>query len=114
MSISSATRQRLRQTLKNVEIADEILNALDQASIDAVNYSQNFLVADWASSEAGDTYSLTVAHNLNTLKPEVLVYESNVKVEVHKIQIVDNNTVKLFVSQAGSDARFAGKVIIDV
>lgn len=114
MSISLATRQRLRQTLRSLEMADEIIDLLNQASEDSVNFIQNFSVLDWVSSESGDTYSLTITHNLNTLKPEVAVYENDLEVNLHKVQVVDSNTVKLFVSQASSDSRFAGKVIIDV
>lgn len=114
MSISMSTRQRLRQTLKNLEMADEIVNALDQASQDSVNFTQTFGLMDWVSSESGDTYSLTIVHNLNTLKPEVTIYENDFKVDLHKIQVVNSNTVRLYVSQASSDSRFVGRVIIDV
>ncbi len=117
MSVTSQSRQRLRQTMQSLEMADEILDLLEAAAANSQNFAQSFLVGDWISSDSGDTYSLTVVHNLNTLRPEISVYDSSApaqKVDLHSVLIVNSNTVTIKVSQQSSDARFAGQIVVDV
>lgn len=117
MPVSFAARQRLRQTMHNTELADEIIQLLDVATANSSNYTQSFVIADWMSNDSGDTYSLTINHNLNTNKPMIEVIDDsapNEIIELHKKQIVNANTIVLKVTQNGADARFNGRVTIDV
>lgn len=113
MSISLATRQKLRQAVQNIEAADEIVNALDLTS---TNYQASFTVGQWQSTDSGDTYSIDFSHNLGTIYPVVRVYEigsEDVEVQPHKIKVINSNSVRVSVTQSGVDARFNGRVTID-
>lgn len=115
MSISFGARQNLRLALRNIEKADEILDALEQALTQSSNYEQTFSIGAWVV-EGTDTYSLDINHNLGTLSPIVKLYETGVvtkEVVPHLIKIINSNSIRLSVSQIGADARFSGKIIID-
>ena len=70
----------------------------------------DFVIADWV--DQGDTYFIDVIHNLNTSCPSVHVFESGQEVWTHGIIIVDSNTVRIKVTNAGSDCRFSGTGVI--
>lgn len=115
MAISEQARRRFRVILQNIEDADEILNLLDDAASASVNYSQSFNVGNWVSAESGDLYSLAVNHNLGKTNVQVSVRDSSGQlVQPHKISIVNSNQLIIYVTQAGSDARFQGTVTVDV
>ena len=71
-----------------------------------------FDLTDWFLTDAGDTYSIDVAHDLNTLYPSINIFEDNSEVFAHNIRIIDENTVRIKVAAAGSDCRFPGRGII--
>ena len=80
-----------------------------------VSYITSFLVSDWVSSDAGETYSLDILHGLGTLVPNIELMEQaaeDIIINVHKMKVIDSNTVRLQVTQAGVDTRFAGSVKI--
>lgn len=72
-----------------------------------------FLISSWFSSDAGDTYSIDVNHNLGTLFPRVHVFDTaDEELWLHAIRVIDTNTVRIKVSQNGADGRFSGKGIV--
>lgn len=115
MSISAQARKRFRLILQSLEDADEILDLLEEAAADSVNYSQSFTVGNWVSAEAGDLYSLTVTHNLNKINVQVSVRDTTGQlVQPHRVSIPNSNQVIIYVTQSSADARFAGTVTVDV
>lgn len=76
------------------------------------SFSFTFGVNDWFSTDMGDTYSIDVSHALNTLFPRVTVFENEEEVWLHKVRIIDENHVRIKVTQRGFDGRFIGKGVI--
>jgi len=73
----------------------------------------DFELTDWFSTDMGDTFSIDVAHDLNTLVPSIHIFEDGTQeVWAHAIRIIDANTVRIKVTQMSADCRFAGKVKI--
>ena len=66
-------------------------------------------IADWNLSS--DLYYVTIAHNLNSLAPAVKIFESSNLVHVHRIEVVDANTVRLWIP-SDPDLRFDAKASI--
>jgi len=73
----------------------------------------NFLISDWIVADSGANYKLVVSHNLGTLNPGIFIYEGVSLVRCHKEQAVDGNTVELYVTKQGADARFSGRVRVE-
>lgn len=116
MAISSDTRTKLRIAVQNIESADEIVDNIDIALSNASNFAQNFVTGDWIASDGNDLYSIDIVHNLNTLSPEIKVYEIDAvykQVIPHLIRIINNNTIRISVSRIDVDCRFSGRTIID-
>jgi hypothetical protein len=68
-----------------------------------------FVVADWVLS-AG-LYQLDLQHNLESEDVSVEVYEGDTEISVHRIQIINTNTIRIYVT-FNPDCRFDGKAII--
>jgi len=74
------------------------------------SYNQNFVVADWVLM-AG-YYTLDVSHNLDSEQLVVEIWENSTeRVEVNRVQVINQNTVRLHVSY-DPDCRFDGLVSI--
>jgi hypothetical protein len=75
-----------------------------------ISASADFVVDDWILS-AGN-YILDVAHNLDSEKVNVAIWENNVTpVILDRINVVNNNTIRLYVT-FDPDCRFDGRAII--
>lgn len=79
------------------------------------DYLQTFTISDWISSEGGNTYKIVVSHNLGTISPGVFIFETpdESSVKVHREYYKDINTIELYVTQRGADARFNGRVRVE-
>lgn len=75
-------------------------------------YQFSFLASNWFSTDGGDTWSIDVAHGLGTIYPKVTVFEGNDEVWLHAVRVIDASTVRIKVTQAKVDARFAGRGIV--
>lgn len=85
----------------------------DDGSAGTGSFVFTFDIIDWFSTDAGDTYSIDVSHGLNTLFPKITVFDTNnEELLLHKIRILDGNTVRIKVTQQGADGRFEGKGIV--
>lgn len=75
-------------------------------------YVETFTLGDWFSSDGGLTYSLDIAHGLNSAYPDSKVYESPALEEVwlHRTKVLDSNSLRISVSNKGADARFSGTI----
>lgn len=71
--------------------------------------SIDFLISDWILS-AG-LYQLDLQHNLESEDVTVEVFEGDSEVDLHRIQILNTNTVRIF-STFDPDCRFSGKAVI--
>ena len=74
------------------------------------SYTDSFLISDWVNA-SNIYYTLTFTHNLNMLIPQVELYEGNYSVRVDKVELIDANSVKIYVPFS-PDGRFNGSVII--
>lgn len=75
-----------------------------------------FSIGDWFSSDAGDTYSIDINHNLDILFPNTQVWDAddgNDTVWLHRTRIIDSNNLRISVSNAGADGRFNGTIRIE-
>lgn len=66
-------------------------------------------LVDWQLS--GELYYCDVVHNLDASYPNIQVRENNEVVHVHRIQTIDNNTVRLWVT-VDPDLRFTGQITV--
>lgn len=72
--------------------------------------SAEFVVADWVLNTG--KYELDVQHNLDSVNINTAIWENGTEqVFVSRVSVVNNNTVKLYVT-ADPDCRFSGKIII--
>jgi len=68
----------------------------------------SFEIADWILE---NDYYILLRHYLGSLNPLVLVRDSEDEVKTHKVEIVDSNTVKIWVPSQ-PDLRFNGSVSV--
>jgi len=87
------------------------LDYFDESELDVkFSFSEDFLITDWVLSAGVYTYN--AQHNLESDKINVAIFENgNEEVIVDRVQIVDNNNVKLYVSYS-PDCRFDGRINI--
>jgi hypothetical protein len=72
-----------------------------------------FTISDWILTDGGKNYKIIVNHNLGTITPGIFIYEDVALVRCHKEIALDANTVELYVTKQGVDARFAGRVRVE-
>ncbi|MEM4379128.1 MAG: hypothetical protein QXL01_00375 [Thermoplasmatales archaeon] len=96
------------------------VRTLGYNSSDLVTATDNMIItvalADWVSSDGGDLWSIDLVHNLGTLYPNIHAYLDSApdeEIELHKIRVVNPNTTRISVSQAGVDGRFDGFIVLD-
>lgn len=79
------------------------------------SFTKQINVSDWLSYQDDKYYYIDVTHSLNSLTPDVTVYNNDnlpKEISVHSILIVNANTVKILIGNSFSDDRFQGKVTI--
>ena len=75
-----------------------------------ISESVDFLITDWVLT-AG-VYVLDINHNLDNEKINVALWENgNTEVEVDRKLIINQNTVRLFISY-DPDCRFSGTAVV--
>ena len=73
-------------------------------------FQTTFVIADWVLS-AG-RYQLDIQHNLETDLLNTYIWENSVsQVEVDRTEIINNNTIRLYVTY-DPDCRFNGRIVI--
>jgi len=78
-------------------------------------FTQNFVIADWFSSDAGDLFSFDIIHNLGITFPDIRVFDDSNPDEtviLHRQRIIDSDTIRISVAQQAVDCRFEGRVCI--
>lgn len=55
---------------------------------------KNITTADWTLSD--DMYTANVVHNLGTDSLLVSIYKDNIELSMNNVQIIDENTIKIF------------------
>lgn len=88
----------------------------DSSSIAGQVYYEAFTLGDWFVSDSGDTYSVDITHNLDVSFPDTTVFEVGLETEpvwLHKIKVLDSNSIRLTVSRRGADGRFSGTVRVE-
>lgn len=73
------------------------------------SYTKSFLIADWTLDMSSPLYYFNVVHNLGTLLPDVNVYNPANLVYMHEVEVIDANTIKLWIV-SNPDTRFDGSV----
>jgi len=84
---------------------DSILNNIRESE----TKKMSFVFGDWVLDTGN--YRLTLIHNMNTTTPNVAILEGNNVVQVNLIEVVNANTIRLWVTGT-PDLRFAGSVSI--
>ena len=97
-------KQWIKKTLPN------IWNVLGSDSGSGSSFSTEFVKDDWILEEDNDLKYLIVEHKLNTLNPNVNIWEDNNYIYLHKQEIVDENNIKLWLT---TNDEFDGKIKID-
>jgi len=84
---------------------DSLLNEVRESEVKKMS----FVIGDWVLDTGN--YRLTLAHNMNTTTPNVSVLEGVNVIQVNLIEVVDANTLRLWVT-GSPDLRFAGSLSI--
>jgi len=66
---------------------------------------------DWETYAGTSLKYIQIIHNLDTIKPCVVVYENNVQVNVHEIEIINNNIINLYITDT---EEFSGYLSIKI
>ena len=77
-------------------------------------FVEAFGIGDWFSTDAGDLWSVDILHSLGILFPRTTIYDTAAddQVLVHRVRIIDANTLRISVCQEGTDGRFVGAIVI--
>ncbi len=116
-----ATETTAGNTMYNVnrEGVDCISSAVTQHYHDPIDPGIVFIpfgISDWFVTDAGDTWSIDVTHNLNTSFPDLTVFEDGSDDEfvlLHRWKVMGPNILRISVSNHGADARFNGTVRVE-
>ena len=79
-------------------------------AITSGGFTDTFVIADWVNL-SNVYYTLTFIHNLGTLYPQVELLNGSYQVRVDQVEIVDANSVKIYVIYS-PDGRFNGSISI--
>lgn len=76
-------------------------------------FIDTFDVSGWFSSDSGDLFSMDFDHGLGVMFPKIAIFEStNDEVLVHRTRVLDSNSLRISVCQAGVDGRFSGVISV--
>jgi len=73
------------------------------------SFFMEFEEDDWILDPALTLKYMEIEHDLNTISPNVIVYENDKMVYLHEFQILNNNKVKVFITET---EEFSGYLIL--